>query len=96
MIISIHLPKTAGTSFAVALETPFGANFFKNYAGLATPNCDGKLKRFMTEIFIVPQSPGDTAGTAQHLITVQLAHLWSTNLWLTASAVTFIGLNLDR
>lgn len=34
MIISIHLPKTAGTSFASSLEAYFGARLLKDYAGL--------------------------------------------------------------
>lgn len=34
MIISLHLPKTAGTSFAAALEQYFGTNLLKDYADL--------------------------------------------------------------
>lgn len=33
MIISIHLPKTARTSFAAAFESHFGAKYFKDYTG---------------------------------------------------------------
>ena len=32
MIISVHLPKTAGTSFGMALESHFGTSFLKDYA----------------------------------------------------------------
>jgi hypothetical protein len=32
MIISVHFPKTAGTSFGVALETRFGPAFLRDYA----------------------------------------------------------------
>ena len=34
MIISVHFPKTAGTSFGMALETRFGASFRRDYADL--------------------------------------------------------------
>jgi hypothetical protein len=34
MIISVHFPKTAGTSFGAALETRFGAAFLRDYADL--------------------------------------------------------------
>lgn len=34
MIISLHLPKTAGTSFAAALEQRFGTKLLKDYADL--------------------------------------------------------------
>jgi len=38
MIISVHLPKTAGTSFAAALELRFGNKLFKDYDGYCVKN----------------------------------------------------------
>jgi hypothetical protein len=34
MIVSVHFPKTAGTSFGMALEARFGASFLRDYADL--------------------------------------------------------------
>lgn len=34
MIVSVHLPKTAGTSFATALEQIFGESLYRDYADL--------------------------------------------------------------
>jgi hypothetical protein len=36
MIISVHLPKTAGSSFAASLEEHFGPSLLKDYADLPT------------------------------------------------------------
>lgn len=36
MIISVHIPKTAGTSFAKALEAHFGSGLLQDYADLPT------------------------------------------------------------
>lgn len=36
MIISVHIPKTAGTSFAKALEVHFGSRLLQDYADLPT------------------------------------------------------------
>lgn len=38
MIISMHMPKTAGTSFAAVLEEHFGDKLLKDYAGFGLKN----------------------------------------------------------
>lgn len=45
MLISLHLPKTAGTSFLAALEQRFGANIYRDYGD--RPLHHGALRRHL-------------------------------------------------
>lgn len=58
MIVSVHLPKTAGSSFARALETHFGARFLRDYGDLPLhrPPFKRKLSATIDSIRLVGSS----------------------------------------
>ncbi|MFL5342601.1 MAG: hypothetical protein ACJ8F7_20910 [Gemmataceae bacterium] len=65
MLISLHLPKTAGTSFAAALESRFGPRLLRDYADLPinTPRSERHAAAFRAGLAMA-----ETGGPDAHCI----------------------------
>lgn len=73
MIISVHLPKTAGTSFAAALEHHFGAKLLRDYVDLPinTPQYDRNRKALQNSLCNAEKELRDTECIHGHFLPVK-------------------------
>jgi hypothetical protein len=73
MTVSLHLPKTAGSSFGTSLEKHFGAAFMGDYADrpINTPVLERNLSALQTAIANAERSFGHVACIHGHFLPVK-------------------------